>query len=424
MKCSAEYWIWLQRALGAGAKTDDILMFFENPRALYEAGRSEWMSSGVISAKTAERLSGHNPSESDNIIRTCKDNGWSIVTFDDERYPALLREIYGYPLVLYVWGDVSALNPEIAISMVGTRNASDYGMRVAENLAWELAKAGVVVVSGGAMGIDSASHAGAIKAGGKTVAFLGCGLGNSYLKSNEDLRKSISENGAVVSEYMPFSPPTKQTFPIRNRLISGMSLGTVIVEAGVKSGSLITARCALDQGRDVFAVPGNVMGNSTVGTNNLIRDGAKPVFSSMDVLDSYVYDHSDILKYNVAYTPLNAAGKKIENQSDTKRELNKKASTGGNKKKTTNRAENVEKAEDVSISNGAVVEEEKIIQLPEYASDTAKTIFAALTYDPVTVDELVMKAEMPVSDVLSALTELEIYKIIQMHSGKRYAIVH
>ncbi|MCD7827735.1 MAG: DNA-processing protein DprA [Clostridiales bacterium] len=439
MKCPPEYWIWLQMTLGAGARTDDILMFFGNPEKLYEAGRAEWLQSGVISVKTANRLTEFSPSQSYKIMKDCKDNGWSIVTYEDDCYPPLLREIYGFPSVLYVWGDPSVLKSEITVSIVGTRNASEYGIRVAENLAYELAQAGVVVVSGGAVGIDSASHRGAVNAGGKTVAVLGCGLGHSYLKVNEDLRKVISKNGAVVSEYTPFSPPTKQTFPVRNRLIAGMSLGTVVVEAGERSGSLITANFALEQGRDVFAVPGDVTGKRTLGANRLIRDGARPVFSAMDVLDNYFEPSSEKGKSSDIYKPLESPVRRYAKPKPVNQlTWNNQAYAENNKEKVKRNGSeksNLEKTKTVKNKRASADEEqvnsqnppkkeEKQIQLPDYASDNAKKLFAAMTAEPMTADELVMKTKMPVQDVLSALTELEIYKATEMHSGKRYAVAN
>lgn len=149
-----------------------------------------------------------------------------------------------------------------------------------------LCRAGTVIVSGGALGVDSAAHSGALRAGGTTIAVLGCGIGYPYLEGGRSMRDEISSHGALISEYPPGTPPSKTTFPCRNRLISGLCLGTVIVEAGENSGSLITARLAAEQGRDVFAIPGNVMSKNYTGTNRLLRDGAKPVYSALDVLEN------------------------------------------------------------------------------------------------------------------------------------------
>jgi DNA processing protein len=209
---------------------------------------------------------------------------------------------------LYGIGDCSVLNDAVSIGMVGTRNASVYGIETAQKLSFLLALSGATIVSGGALGVDSEAHAGAMLAKGRTLAFLGCGLSVNYLMENAPLRRAITRYGAVVSEYSPLTPASRTTFPTRNRLISGVSLGIVVVEAGVKSGSLITANFALDQGKDVFAVPGDIVRSSFDGTNYLIKNGAKPVFTAEDILSEYEYRYGDLLdlsnaKVNIASVP-------------------------------------------------------------------------------------------------------------------------
>lgn len=402
MSSSPEYWIWLQRTLGAGASIDEIIRFFGSPEKLYEAGKDAWFASGIFSDRIYKSLVAYSPSESYQIIKTCRDNGWHIVTYDDEYYPPMLREIKNYPLVLYVQGDVEVLKAPFSIGIVGTREATGYGRDVAEGLACTLAESGCVVVSGGALGIDSRSHEGAIKAGGKTIAFLGSGLGSDYLKSNEALRDSIARNGALVSEFLPFSSPTRSTFPIRNRLISGVSQGLVVIEAGVNSGSLITAKCALEQGRDVFAVPGNILNSGYMGTNNLIRDGAKAVFSVMDILEGYLDKYGEYLNTENAYKSLKTNNNYVERE------------TVANKKTEPVKKEKI--IEDEPSGN-----EKVSLPLPDYASENAGRLFCVITEVPVTADELAVSSGMPIHEVLSALTELEMYDLVSMHSGKRYA---
>ncbi|MCL2513351.1 MAG: DNA-processing protein DprA, partial [Oscillospiraceae bacterium] len=256
MACGPEYWIWLQKSVYPGERVHELLAYFGSPEKLYEAGKNEWMLSGAVSKNLAENLIKRNPSESYRVMEECGRKNWHIITPDMEEYPPLLLRIENYPLALYVWGDKNILTAKVPLAVVGTRGATDYGIKVAKSLTYDLGSAGVTVVSGGALGVDSAAHTGAMDAGGKTIAFLGCGLGSNYLHENKALRERISRNGAVVSEFMPDVSPTRMSFPIRNRLISGMSLGVLVIEAGEKSGSLITARCAFEQNRDVFAVPG------------------------------------------------------------------------------------------------------------------------------------------------------------------------
>lgn len=416
MKCPVEYWIWLQRTLGAGKRLNDILSFFGDPVRMYEAGRNAWLASGVINKATADKLTRYSPSQSYDVMKICRENGWHIVTCDDENYPERLRDIYGFPAVLYVWGDPSVLLTPVCISIVGTRHASDYGLQVSGGLSYSLAEAGAAIVSGGALGVDSMAHSGALNAGGKTIAFLGCGLGYPYLKENGPLRRKIARSGAVVSEYIPFSPPTKQSFPIRNRLIAGLSLGTVVIEAGEKSGSLITARLALEQGRDVFAVPGDVMNSNHFGTNSLIRDGAKTVFSYMDILDEYLNEYGKYLKTGTEYLPIKVPDAAVSNAAAK----NMSAHHEKTVKKTKTAVNKTVGAEEKQISEKTQVFIRP--ELPSYATENAKKVFSFLSEEPMLADKLIDMTKLPVGDVLSSLTELEMYRLVTVHSGKRYSI--
>lgn len=206
----------------------------------------------------------------------------------DQDYPENLRYIYDPPQILYVKGNAAALKRE-AIAIVGTRKASHYGKLVAEGLARDLAGRGLLVVSGLARGIDSAAHKGALSSG-STVAVLGCGPDVVYPSENRKLLEEVANQGAVISEYPPGTPPNAWNFPARNRIISGLSLGVVVVEAEEKSGSLITVDCALDQGREVFAVPGNIFASTSKGPHKLVKQGAKLVTCTEDILEELALD--------------------------------------------------------------------------------------------------------------------------------------
>ena len=203
----------------------------------------------------------------------------------DERYPARLRRIPDPPAVLWVGGDAGSLRSSRTVAVVGSRAASPYGLSVARQLGHDLALAGVVVVSGLARGCDGAAHRGALDAGGRTVAVVGCGADVVYPREHRALRGEVAAAGAIVSELPPGAPPLPVHFPLRNRIISGLTAAVVIVEASARSGSLITASCALEQGREVMAVPGNVLSERHTGCHELLRDGACLVQSARDVLD-------------------------------------------------------------------------------------------------------------------------------------------
>lgn len=207
-----------------------------------------------------------------------------VVVWDDERYPPLLRTIVDPPPVVWVRGASAAL-ARPAVAIVGSRAATPYALEVATRLAGELARRDVVVVSGLARGVDGAAHRGSVQAGGRTIAVLGCGPDVVYPREHAELAATICRDGALLSELGPGAPPLPEHFPLRNRLISGISLGVVVVEASDKSGSLITARCALEQGRDVMAVPGSILGGRNRGSHALLKDGAKVVETADDILE-------------------------------------------------------------------------------------------------------------------------------------------
>ncbi|MBR1811137.1 MAG: DNA-processing protein DprA [Clostridia bacterium] len=284
----SEYWIWLQTALGCGASTAELLHYYQTPQAVYDALCRREIDSFIAPA-LRKRLASVSPSQSYAIQKQCGDNGWQIITPDSAYFPDSFRHLQTMPLALYVAGDPAVLKQEFAVGFVGARQASRYGGRIAEELAYCVAAAGAVVVSGCALGIDSYSHLGALEAHGTTIGFLGTGLGEDYPKGNRGIRTAIPRRGALVSEYPPFTKGSKYTFPVRNRLIAALSLGVVVVEAAEKSGALITAGYAAEYGRDVFAVPGEITDSAFTGCHKLIRDGAKPVFNAADILEEYVY---------------------------------------------------------------------------------------------------------------------------------------
>lgn len=408
MKCPVEYWIWLQRTLGSGRDMDELLAFFGTPQKMYEVGRNGLFQSGLVNKKTADSLCRYSPSESYTVIKQCETNGWHIITYDDDRYPQKLRTIQNSPPVLYVCGDTEILKNPFCVGMVGTRNASENGINAAKNIADALARVGAVVVSGGALGIDRASHEAAMDAGGKTIAFLGSGLGSKYLAENENLRKRISENGALVSEFLPFSDPTRFTFPVRNRLISGISKGVVVVEAGEKSGSIITAEYARKQGRDLFAVPGEIYNRNHAGTNMLISNGAVPLFSVDDIVNFYDDTIRRLNKGKVPeYNSITYAPQSEKYQQD---------------KQLSWKDAREEKTPVVKNKKQEIAEPVKKSQLPEYATENAVKLYGVMTNEPRTADEYVLLTGLTVSDVLSALTELEIYSVAEICEGKRYVL--
>lgn len=281
-------WVALTFVTGIGSRTAALLIDrFGSPSVCFDSSVSELESAG-LKRTSIEMLKSASPREqaSRQLEELAKIDS-VVLTLADPRYPALLRETYDPPIVLYAKGKLEKSLAQPSLAVVGSRHCSTYGRNVAEMLARELAERGVTIISGLARGIDSMAHEGAISGGGLTVAVMGTGLDSIYPKENKKLAERIIEHGALVTEFPIATPPLPQNFPFRNRVISGMSLGVLIIEGAERSGSLITARMAYEQGREVFAVPGNITSSKSFGPNYLIKDGAKLVQTWRDVIEEF-----------------------------------------------------------------------------------------------------------------------------------------
>lgn len=261
-----------------------LLEFFSSPKDILNAPLEKLRAVSGISQKTACQISAFKKENLAQELNLAKSLNLTILTIEDNDYPENLRQIPGAPIVIYVLGRLEQ-HDKFSIAIVGSRRASYYGLSCAEKFAQELSQSGLTVVSGMARGIDTAAHKGALKAGGRTIAVLGSGFHNLYPPENKDLAEEIAQAGAVVSEFPLSTPPRKENFPRRNRIISGLSEGVLVVEAARNSGALITADFALEQGREVFALPGKVDARTAFGTNELIKQGAKLVCSVEDIVE-------------------------------------------------------------------------------------------------------------------------------------------
>ncbi|MGH9407563.1 MAG: DNA-processing protein DprA [Terriglobia bacterium] len=284
---AVEFWLALTRVDGLGTRGAlKLVKSFGSPERVYAASLTELESCG-LPLPVARAISAQKGlAEAEKELQAAGKLGAIIITPSAQEYPLLLRQIPDPPLALYVRGDATALARH-AVAVVGTRRPSAYGSSVAHRLAADLALRQIVIVSGLARGVDSASHRGALEVKGTTVAVLGCGVDVVYPRENKKLAESVMASGALVSEFPLGTSPAPENFPIRNRIISGLSLGVVIVEAAEYSGSLITARLALEQNREVFAVPGNITSAQSFGPNLLIKQGAKLVDQWTDVVEEF-----------------------------------------------------------------------------------------------------------------------------------------
>ena len=294
MKHAAQ-WIWFAEKCGVGS-TDLMTVFekFGSIKDVYLADYDEYIERG-LGERFAETLSDKSLDGAYSIMKYCEITGVGILTYSDEGYPQSLRSLKDPPAVLYYVGKLPDFNKCLCIAAVGTRKMSEYGMRSAYKIAYETAASGAIVISGMALGIDAVAASAAMAAGGRTVAVLGCGIDVIYPREHRRLYNAIKENGAILTEYPPSTEPRGFNFPQRNRIISGLSQGTVVIDAGENSGALITAKTAILQGRDVYAVPSNIDSENSSGTNSLIRDGAQAVLCGNDIVKNYVYLFRDTL---------------------------------------------------------------------------------------------------------------------------------
>ncbi len=373
-----KYWLWLHtRASLTPNKIRILLKYFKNPEGIYLAERIDYKALGELSSLSIDSLCDKSIVRAERIIEYCINNKISIISREDKIYPQRLREIYHAPLVLFIKGTLPDIDDEIAVSFVGTRKCSAYGELACERIAREFAVAGGLVISGMALGVDTAAHKAALRAGAKTVAVFGCGIDVCYPYRNKRLMEDIIQNGAVISEFIPGTPPDRQNFPIRNRILSGLSLGVTVVEAPQRSGALITASYAEEQGRDVFAIPGDITNPLSHGTNSLIADGAKLVMSAEDILNEYRTAFPHRIKTN------------DERKSDIKAK---------------------ESAEIEELISGC-------------ANDVQKAILSAIGCETRHIDEIVEISKISAKDVLAMLTFFEVSGIVEQSSGKYFKII-
>lgn len=404
---SLKYWLWLSALRGVGSAMKlRILDHFGTPESAYYADPEEYRLITDISDSALRALGDKSMDHAHHILGECERTNQRIITLQDAEYPDRLKNIFDPPCVLYVRGRLFAFDEEVAIAVVGTRDCTPYGLTVAERLARQLAASGALIVSGLALGADTAAHKGALRAGAPTAAVLGCGLDVVYPRENRYIYEDIAVRGVLLSEYPPGTPAARGNFPARNRIISGICLGTVIVEAPERSGALITARTALEQGRDVFAVPGNVDAPKSAGTNNLIKEGAILVTGAWDILREYVglYPHKIIECPGEAARGTGYGGRPIREEVPLK-----VASPAVHPE-----PEEKKEVDNTSLSDYIDLKTEGVF------SQDQRQILMALSEGPKHVDEIIEATQIPAPRALSSLTMLELRGTVRQHKGKRF----
>lgn len=388
-----KYWLWLAELPGLKNQSRlALLRHFGSPEEIFFADREELLLAEGVPKAQAKLALNRDLSAADRILADCQRLNVRIMTIQDAEYPRRLKNIFDPPIVLYTRGRMPAIDDEAAIAVVGTRECTPYGVSCAERLGQELASCGAVVVTGLARGVDTAAAQGALRAGGVVVGVVGGGVDVYYPPENRDLYDDVAAAGVLLSEYPPGAEAKGFHFPIRNRIMSGLSVAALVVEAPEWSGALITARLALDQGRDVYAVPGPIQAPVSAGCNRLLQDGAGLAASGWDILRDYVERFPEKLHPPgelPAWTPL----------------------------PSRRRA-----APEAPPEPAPKLEAEALPAIgPEGLTDDQIVLLRVLEPEsPIQVDDLIQTTGIPARRVSSALTVLEIDGHIRQHSGKRY----
>lgn len=401
-----EYWVWLGEVLGRGsAKLPAVLSRFDSPKGLFDADDRTVRSCGIFSEKEIKIILRHDLNGAKATTERCKRIGCKIFTPDMAAYPKRLHMIPDPPCALYVLGHLPSLDNEVAVTIVGPRKATNKGVRAAASLAARLTVSGCVIVTGAARGIDSAALEGTLAAFGKPICIVPCGVDVDYPSETRELRREIvGLGGCVMSECPPGAGYSKGAFHTRNRILAGLSLATVVIEAAEQSGALITAGCAAAQGRDVFVIPGEIDSPAHVGSNALLQDGARPLLDASDILLEYADTYPHKLDLIAAKEPFSA-----EILTRLRGVLNK----------TTPSQKNTVEAAPTTPPTPFTLPQRDTSAL----SQTARAVYGAFDEKTLPPDLIADRAALPVGEVLSALIELELLGFVRSLPGGRFEIV-
>ena len=439
---SLEHWVWLSELQIDRPSLYRLLEHFSEPQRIYEATERELAPAELSRSAKEILLSKRDLKAARAIIARCEREGLRIITMQDAAYPDRLRNISLPPLLLYAAGQVPSFDEEAAIAVVGTRNCSDMSENIAYTFGYELSEKGMLVISGMAKGIDAAANAGALASGARTVAVLGCGLDRCYPESSRDIYDALRDGrGCLLSEYPPGTQPLPRNFPARNRIISGLSAGVLVVAAPERSGSLITASRALEQGREVFVVPGGILEQEFAGSNALIKTGAIPVTTPKDIIAYYYgrfpdafdperiseYMQSDseaaeslrMLRRPAVWQP---AARPVYGEGSAPRPERRSRAQQLLSFFSGERREEEREKRRKSVSGR---ETERIVELPADFSEDHRKVFELLRDSAggtAHSDELVNQSGLPTADVLSILTDLELEGVVTALPGKRFQI--
>ncbi len=411
------HWLWLAHLPGLTNRMKNLLMtHFADPEDIFYADEQSFAHVEGLTAEAKTALENKSLGNAQKILEECSRKKIQILTMRDAAYPASLKNISDPPLVLYYKGQLPDFDTNPVIGVVGTRKASAYGLTTAKRMGYQIAKCGGILVSGMAFGIDGMAMSGALTAGGITVGVLGCGADIVYPPSNRKLFADVENYGCILSEFAPGTPPVGYNFPKRNRIISGLSNGVLVVEAPEKSGALITARLAAEQGRDVFAVPGNIDQPSFVGSNQLLRDGAIVAASGWDVVSEYQGLYPDKIRKEKAPSQMRAYPDELRNLEKEQAKVAQKPDVPGEN------APLKKELDKKGIDNSPSTPYSDVNERLTGANPTEQAILDVIRKGERLVDDIITETGLDSKQVTPALTMLAIRGVVQRLPGNRIRI--
>ena len=407
------HWIWLSMRSMHDREKLAALEHFHDPEDIFFAQAEHYAQVSCLSEGAVKALTDKNLRPAEKVLADCARGKIHMLTFRDGAYPARLKNIADPPMVLYYKGTLPDFDGLPVIGVVGTRKASLYGMTAAKRLGYQIGRCGGMVVSGAASGIDSAAMQGALTADAPVVGILGCGVDVVYPPSNKGLFADTERHGCLISEFVPGTPPYKWNFPKRNRIISGISDGVLVVEAPEISGALITARQALEQGRDVFVVPGNIDVPTCAGSNALLRDGAILARSGWEVVSEYLHLYPNRIRKENGAGRLTAYADEVENQERPMPKVAQKAELprAGSEKPETKKKKVIDNAETSAYHDGCK-------EIPNLTPNE-QAVMDQLAAGERLVDDVIAAAGLPSGQILAALTMLEVKGLVKTLPGRR-----
>jgi len=421
-----KYWVWLSSLRGLSPKSRVALLEqLGGAEAVFFASEEQLKEVEGLKGDELAALRDKSLAPAREILGLCQEKEITILTLQDAAYPRRLTHIYDPPAVLYVKGRLPVVDEEAAIAVVGTREATPYGVKMGLRMGYEITKGGGLVVTGLAAGVDSAAARGALRAGGGCIGVLGTAIDVVYPRSNWALFEDVAAVGALVSEYPPTAPTRRANFPARNRIISGLSVGVTVIEAPAGSGSLITADLAQEQGRDVFAVPGNADSENCQGSNDLIRDGAKSVTRGSDILEEYEGLFPEKLRRlspaqaripqeELAPAPETGNEPTPEKARPTAGTLPPETGAGFAKLREASTKKVFDKEKDISYID--------LEQQLEQFSENQLKLLAVMTEPSLHVDDIIERSGLSAGEALTELTLLQIAGAVRQEPGKRFSL--